>query len=242
MASWHLYLPLRRLRTLRRDFHVPAILPKPSVETHDVFNQAEPWFGNTFDADAAVQVAVSDTSLADRDWLSGVGAWAGSSTTAALSHAANSRPPTFSSHDNVGRRVGVVTYDESYHALLSHVVTSAVPSRAWNATLVADRNRSNVGQHAHRVRGAGGLLAYQGDAGVGCPATMTYACVPTLVSYGGAAYADIVTRVITPIYDRTHAPLNEKRGLTIGMSMTEKQVSRRHAHPIRRRVACTRPK
>jgi putative acyl-CoA dehydrogenase len=65
-------------------------------------------------------------------------------------------------------------------------------------------------------------MAIQMEAGHQCPITMTNAAVPTLLLQPDIA-DKWVPKILTREYDKTFAPAGSKRGVTIGMGMTEKQ-------------------
>ena len=100
-----------------------------------------------------------------------------------------------------------------------------------------DNNREGVGQGGgssgnedasaetrclHTARAALPFIGNQVEAGTQCPLTMTYASVPAL-RHCAAVAADWVPGIVTPVYDPRDIPAPEKKGLTVGMSMTEKQ-------------------
>ena len=76
---------------------------------------------------------------------------------------------------------------------------------------------------ANVARSAGTYMAIQMEAGHQCPITMTNAAVPTLLLEPELAKSvdpeDSVARPTT----RAFKPAAAKRGVTIGMGMTEKQ-------------------
>lgn len=74
----------------------------------------------------------------------------------------------------------------------------------------------------HTARAALPFIGNQVEAGTQCPLTMTYASVPAL-RHCAAVAADWVPGIVTPVYDPRDIPAPEKKGLTVGMSMTEKQ-------------------
>ena len=78
------------------------------------------------------------------------------------------------------------------------------------------------GEAGHVLHGAMMILMTQADAGVTCPMSMTYASIAGL-----RAAPDIAgvwePRVAAQTYDRRFVPASEKKGVTIGMAMTEKQ-------------------
>jgi putative acyl-CoA dehydrogenase len=75
---------------------------------------------------------------------------------------------------------------------------------------------------ANVVRSAGCYMATQTEAGHQCPITMTNAAVPTLLIQPEIA-AEWLPKVLARDYDKSFRPAAAKRGVTIGMGMTEKQ-------------------
>ena len=70
----------------------------------------------------------------------------------------------------------------------------------------------------------------QMEAGHCCPITMTFACVPVLeslrdrpVASGSYELSTWIEKLTSNTYDSSRAPITEKLGATLGMSMTEKQ-------------------
>ena len=219
-----------------RALHAPAVLPLGTTQTHAVFNITEAWAGNAFAEDVVLRSAIRaalqrDITGDNLEFLTRVGAWAGAESTRIDSYAANTILPQHQIQDGVGRHINSVKYTPAYHALLKAVIELGVQSYAWRAFGLdggsAQRNsssgRSISANNAHAIRAAAALLSYQGDAGVGCPATMTFAGVPTLLAQGAGAFDEIVRKACTPVYEPSDAPMSAKKGLTLGMSMTEKQ-------------------
>ena len=62
----------------------------------------------------------------------------------------------------------------------------------------------------------------QAEAGVVCPLTMLYACVPALKHQRNVA-EEWMPRILKSTYDPRCIPADQKNGVTIGMAMTEKQ-------------------
>jgi putative acyl-CoA dehydrogenase len=75
---------------------------------------------------------------------------------------------------------------------------------------------------AHVARAAHCYLQDQVEAGHGCPITMTFACVPSLRTTPQLASL-WEPKITARVYDPRNVPAADKRGLTIGMAMTEKQ-------------------
>ena len=75
---------------------------------------------------------------------------------------------------------------------------------------------------ANVARSAGCYMAMQMEAGHQCPITMTNASVPTLL-LEPRSRPDWVPKILARDYDKSFKPAGAKRGVTIGMGMTEKQ-------------------
>lgn len=149
--------------------------------------------------------------------LSRIGRIAGCPEFAALAHAANTHSPVLKTHDPQGRRVSRVDFHPSYHAVMRTGIEAEVPSLAWR-----EAHRPAV----HVARSALSYMMYQAEAGTQCPQTMTYACVPALRRHATdeqLARCDWVAKATSAIYDERDVVATEKRGITIGMSMTERQ-------------------
>ena len=182
--------------------------------THDVENQPPPLAPyDAWATDVALREAV------DREG----GGWAGDAIGAygalaggelmELARAANAHRPVLAAFDRYGHRIDEVEFHPAYHALMRTAVQHGVAGFAW-------RHGDRAG--AHVARAALMYLHNQADAGTSCPLTMTYACVPALrrdaevAAFWGPKIAD-------GVYDPRHVPADAKRGVTLGMGMTEKQ-------------------
>lgn len=208
--------------------------PELAGITHRVLNQSSLHYGNTF-FDPALRGAAlmhlsSNSSSPDSglapggdamfNKLSSYGAWAGSESTAVLARDANKFQPSLSQFTRNGERVSDISYHPAYHALMSQAVESEVPSYAWNH---AEQRGSHV------ARAALSMLHYQAESGTGCPITMTFACVPALKSSpengSPAAFKEWIDKASAASYDgHRNVSIHEKRGVTLGMSMTEKNA------------------
>ena len=74
---------------------------------------------------------------------------------------------------------------------------------------------------AHVARAALSYLHHQVEPGTSCPLTMTHAAVPALRR--APALAEWAEKAAAPHYDPRDVPIADKRGVTLGMGMTEKQ-------------------
>lgn len=185
--------------------------------THAVQNQATPFECagySLFDSDTVLQEAVAREA---GDWaterLRLFGAACGEERATVLARQANGNPPKLHTHDRFGHRVDVIEFHPAYHDLMRMGVEAETPALAWNN---AERPT------AHAARAALPYMFNQVESGVNCPLTMTYAAVPAL-RHSPALAAEWLPKVTAALYDPADAPLGEKAGATIGMSMTEKQ-------------------
>ena len=124
----------------------------------------------------------------------------------------NEFPPILRTHDRFGNRIDEVEFHPAWHALMRTAVEHGLHNLGW-----AD---SRPG--AHVARAALMFLDSQNEAGHTCPISMTYACIPALRKQPELA-AEWEPRILSPAYDERSRPAAEKRGVLIGMAMTEKQ-------------------
>ncbi|MGY6663345.1 MAG: acyl-CoA dehydrogenase family protein [Glycocaulis sp.] len=186
--------------------------PRSELRTHSVFNQSEPLSGiNLFSADRVLSDAVSRNG-GDRHGarLSAFGARVGSAEVQEWGRQANESPPKFKPFDRYGHRIDEVEFHPAYHQLMRAGLEAGVSAAAWNTDTAP-----------HTLHSALLMLMGHADAGVCCPMSMTYACVPALrhASWAG----DWIRGATASAYDPAMKPMAEKAGLTIGMAMTEKQ-------------------
>ena len=100
------------------------------------------------------------------------------------------------------------------HLLMQGVCASRLHNLSW---------QPDVQGSAMVARAARFILHAQVEAGSLCPVTMTHAAIPLLQTHLPAPYADWHDRLLSDRYDAHHLPGSQKRGLLIGMGMTEKQ-------------------
>ncbi|BBB99566.1 acyl-CoA dehydrogenase [Bradyrhizobium elkanii USDA 61] len=186
--------------------------------THDVFNQSPP-FENvdlfTVDAPLAAAVAANGGAAATAE-LSDFGKHWGSAAMAERGRVANENTPKLRLFDARGNRRDEVEFHPAYHELMTHSAHAGVHNSTW-AT-----DGKPAGGAAEVVRAAKFYIASQVETGHLCPITMTRASVAAL-----ASQPDILAKTMpvigTRAYDPTFAPWWTKRGMTVGMGMTEKQ-------------------
>jgi putative acyl-CoA dehydrogenase len=191
-----------------------AYAPRTHLETHDVTNVPPPFAGrNLFAGDAALRDAAL---IHGGDWaqhpLLALGDAAGSEEVLQWGEDANRYLPELQTFDRFGRRVDEVKFHPAYHSLMALAMQHRIHSIAWR--------EKRSGRHvAHAAMLS---LFTQAEAGVMCPVSMTYASVPALRNQPGIA-ALWEPKIVDGTYDAPLRPIAEKRGVTIGMAMTEKQ-------------------
>jgi putative acyl-CoA dehydrogenase len=190
-------------------------------QTHEVFNQSPPFQDvNLFTTDCALKEAVSREGAGyAAQALSEFGATCGSAEALEQARLANENAPRLLSFDAKGERLDVVEYHPAYHALMQMSIGQGLHASAWDH-LAEPGGVRRPGSHVERS--AGCYLANQMEAGHQCPITMTHAAVPTLL-LAPALAAQWLPKILARSYDKSLRPLVEKRGVTLGMGMTEKQ-------------------
>ena len=149
---------------------------------------------------------------------------------------ANTHLPVLKTHDRHGRRIDQVVFHPAYHETMRLGLENHCAAWAWN-------HLSSAAPHV--ARSAISYLLYQVEAGTQCPETMTFASVPVLQRMSPASKARcklahffffffpcmlVITCLVSWLdlalsskYDPRDIPAPGKRGVTIGMSMTERQ-------------------
>jgi len=193
-------------------------MTQPSFATHEVFNQSPPFEDvDLFAVDRPLVEAVKANggATAERE-LSEFGKHWGSAAMADRGRAANENTPKLRSFDAKGNRRDQVEFHPAYHELMAHSAHAGVHNSTWTA------EGKPAGDAAEVIRAAKFYIASQVETGHLCPITMTRASVAAL-----AMQPDLLARVMpvlsTRSYDPTFAPWWDKRGMTLGMGMTEKQ-------------------
>ena len=197
-----------------RDKPAARVYAALMVATHEVLNQAgEPPDYDAFGRDAALgdAVAAFGAGWARADLVS-CGVLIGSGRVRELAAQANRHVPELRAFDRFGNRIDRVAYHPAWHELMGMIRGDRYHALAWTA----DRAGAQV------ARAAVAYLWGQGEAGVCCPQAMTYA------SFAALRHApDVLARfrdgILSPSYDPRPVPPGEKRALSVGMAMTEKQ-------------------
>ncbi|PDT75502.1 acyl-CoA dehydrogenase family protein [Bradyrhizobium sp. C9] len=186
--------------------------------THDVFNQSPPfWDVDLFTADAPLVAAVAaNGGAAAAAELSDFGKHWGSAAMAERGRVANENTPKLRTFDARGNRRDEVEFHPAYHELMAHSAHAGVHNSTWTA------DGKPAGGAAEVVRAARFYIASQVETGHLCPITMTRAAVAALASQPDVL-AKTMPVIATRAYDPGFAPWWTKRGMTLGMGMTEKQ-------------------
>jgi putative acyl-CoA dehydrogenase len=201
---------------VRTDFSAkPTPLPLDGYATHEVLNQATPLIGhNAFVGDRLL------TEIAKREgvsWARGILTEAGSTVASArvaeLARAANRHLPELRTHDRFGHRIDQIEFHPAWHELMSIAIGQQTHALAWTSNQPC----------AHVARGVLSYLWNQGESGICCPLGMTYSAVPALRLQPELA-SIWEPFIVSKHYDPTPAPMDQKTGGTVGMTLTEKQA------------------
>jgi putative acyl-CoA dehydrogenase len=193
-------------------------MTQTSFSTHEVFNQSPPFEGVDLfavDRPLADAVAANGGGAAEKE-LSDFGRHWGSAVMAERGRVANENTPKLRTFDSRGNRRDEVEFHPAYHELMAHSAHAGVHNSTWTPEGQPAGGASEV------VRAAKFYMAAQVETGHLCPITMTRASVAAL-----AGQPDLLAKVMpviaTRAYDPSFAAWWAKRGMTLGMGMTEKQ-------------------
>ncbi|EBY5251866.1 TPA_asm: isovaleryl-CoA dehydrogenase [Salmonella enterica subsp. enterica serovar Typhimurium] len=187
-----------------------------SWQTHTVFNQPAPLNNsNLFLSDSALCEAVSREGAGwDSDLLASIGQQLGTAESLELGRLANAHPPELLRYDPQGQRLDDVRFHPAWHLLMQGLCANRVHYLAWE-------EEARAGSFV--ARAARFVLHAQVEAGTLCPVTMTFAATPLLLQMLPATFHDWLAPLRSDRYDSHLLPGGQKRGLLIGMGMTEKQ-------------------
>jgi putative acyl-CoA dehydrogenase len=189
--------------------------------THAVLNQSPAFEDvNLFASDSALVEAVKREGASHAvEGLTDFGSACGSAEALQRGRTANENPPRLRTFDSKGRRLDTVEFHPAYHECMQLSIAEGLHCSAWDHLATPGAQRS---AGANVARSAGTYMAIQMEAGHQCPITMTNAAVPALMVEPELARA-WVPRILSRTYDPSFKPASAKRGVTIGMGMTEKQ-------------------
>ncbi|ELF8294433.1 isovaleryl-CoA dehydrogenase [Salmonella enterica] len=187
-----------------------------SWQTHTVFNQPAPLNNsNLFLSDGALCEAVSREGAGwDSDLLASIGQQLGTAESLELGRLANAHPPELLRYDPQGQRLDDVSFHPAWHLLMQGLCANRVHNLAWE-------EEARAGSFV--ARAARFVLHAQVEAGTLCPVTMTFAATPLLLQMLPTTFHDWLAPLRSDRYDSHLLPGGQKRGLLIGMGMTEKQ-------------------
>lgn len=184
--------------------------------THKVFNQSAPLANyDVFRSDPSLRRSLQLWGAEDFQQnarlVHAQGVYCGSEAALQDAETADKNKPVLHQFDRYGRSADIVEYNPAYHSLMSHALKMGVSTHGFNSNLAG----SQV------VRASLSYMEAQTEAGHGCPLTMTFSAVPALRNIPG--YENWVEKIKFQDYDPRNVPVSEKKAVTIGMSMTEKQ-------------------
>ncbi|EBM7802450.1 isovaleryl-CoA dehydrogenase [Salmonella enterica subsp. enterica serovar Infantis] len=187
-----------------------------SWQTHTVFNQPAPLNNsNLFLSDGALCEAVSREGAGwDSDLLASIGQQLGTAESLELGRLANAHPPELLRYEPQGQRLDDVRFHPAWHLLMQGLCANRVHNLAWE-------EEARAGSFV--ARAARFVLHAQVEAGTLCPVTMTFAATPLLLQMLPTTFHDWLAPLRSDRYDSHLLPGGQKRGLLIGMGMTEKQ-------------------
>jgi putative acyl-CoA dehydrogenase len=193
-------------------------MTQPSFATHEVFNQSPPFEDVDLymcDQPLATAVAANGGDGAQQE-LSEFGALWGSAAMAERGRLANESTPKLRTYDSRGYRRDVVEFHPAYHELMTYSARAGLHNSTWT------KDGKPLGGASEVARAAKFYIATQVESGHLCPITMTRASVAALASQPDLL-AQTMPAIASRDYDPTFAPWWQKRGMTLGMGMTEKQ-------------------
>ena len=177
-------------------------------------NQPPPLVGyNAWSVDRILVEAVKREGggwIAER--ASRMGDLVGSERMQTLAMQANRYTPELRTHDRFGNRIDAVEYHPAYHELMALAFGAGLHSLAW----------TDKREGVWVARAALNYLWNQGENGVACPVTMSFAAVRVL-RHNAKLAEEWEPKLLACDYDPRPLPLVQKRAVTIGMAMTERQ-------------------
>jgi len=184
------------------------------VNPGEVFNQPPPLVNyNLFESDPPLRESLErEGAWWAHHMVHELGQLAGTDEAIAWGFQANSHPPQLHTHDRFGNRIDEVEFHPSWHRLMEVAIGHGLHALPWREPRPG----------AHAARAAAFYVWSQVEGGHGCPVSMTYAAIPALRKQSELA-ARWEPRITTLDYDPGLRPSASKRGVLVGMAMTEKQ-------------------
>lgn len=183
-------------------------------KTHEIFNQFDELSGyNLFSSDIPLQEMTQrfGASHCENKFLQH-GALMGSKESYLLADQANRHLPELHSFDMRGRRIDFVEFHPAWHQWMSY-------NRAYglHASPFVDKHSSRWTDWAAHF-----YMHAQIEAGSQCPTAMTLACIP-LLQREPHLWNTLGEKILSYDYDPRDLPITDKRTISFGMGMTEKQ-------------------
>jgi putative acyl-CoA dehydrogenase len=185
-----------------------------NVATHDVLNQPPPLEGhNVYRTDRVLGEGVRrEGGDWSEDRLERYGEVLGRPETIRLGVLANKFTPELRTHDRYGHRIDEVEFHPAWHEMMRLAMANELHNLPWRSP----------GPGANVARSALNYMHAQVEAGSNCPITMTFAAMPTL-RHQAEVMEEWEPLVLGTEYDPRAVPASQKKAVTIGMAMTEKQ-------------------
>ncbi|NIF33428.1 isovaleryl-CoA dehydrogenase [Enterobacter sp. Cy-643] len=185
-------------------------------QTHTVFNQPKPLSNsNLFLSDIPLREAVVREGAGwDAELLASIGQQLGSAESLELGRLANINTPELLRFDACGERLDDVRFHPAWHLLMQGLFANRVHNLVW---------QEDARQGAFVARAARFIQHAQVEAGTLCPITMTFGATPLLLQHLPKEFEAWRKPLLSDRYDVHLLPGAQKRGLLIGMGMTEKQ-------------------
>ena len=168
---------------------------------------------NVYTSDPALCRAVARAGAAWHDAeLVRQGAEYGAEATLRAAEDANHFEPELHTHSRTGERIDQVTFHPAWHTMMAMARRNGIANLPF-----LDERPSAWSAHA-----ASHYMHSQIESGSTCPTTMTKACIP-LLRLNPALYGVVGPLLASREHDARDLPLAQKRSMTVGMGMTEKQ-------------------
>jgi putative acyl-CoA dehydrogenase len=186
----------------------------------DLSNQPPPYLDvDLFASDRPLREAVAANGAGAQAGLSALSAFGrhwGTARMVADARRANRVAPELASSGRAGEALDIVVFDGAYHRFMAESMGAGLHAMTWQA------DGQVAPPPAEVARAARYYMVAQVENGHMCPITMTRASVAAL-----AAAPDLLARLMPKIsaraYDSRYLPWPDKRSVTIGMGMTERQ-------------------
>ena len=167
---------------------------------------------NLFSSDRVLMEAVArEGSAIGAAALEEFGATIGSAEMWDMAAVMHRHTPELHRFDRYGHRIDEVEYHPAYHEVMRRALQSGISAAPWRGD-----------KCGHTLHAALEYLLAKVEPSVCCPITMTYAA-PAALKHAPALADEWLPRIAATEYDASSCAAARKRGVTIGMAMTEKQ-------------------